>query len=174
MLPSFLLIQWIWIGLPSLIVGAILTLTVFYSVRRRWRAMFVAIILGSIGALVAVYLHMRDNYELCETMEPQVFTGPSGDKIELDTRYCSWMTGDPGTVVVHYRPTEHGNRRIIFAYTPTDVMPATPDPPLYPAVTWITPDRVQIAISQISQIQRQGFEADGTRFNYQIGKVDYP
>ena len=144
------------------------------GLRRWWRAVFVVIALTSIGALIAVYLQMRDNYELCQTNEPQVFLGPNGDKVEMDTRYCSLMTGDPGTVVVHYRPTEHARRSIIFAYTPTWVMPTTPNPPWYPEVTWITPNQVLISISQISSIQRRGFESGGTRFDYQIGKVDYP
>ncbi len=117
---------------------------------------------------------MRSNYDLCETEMPSVLTGPHGDRIEMDTRFCGWLAGDPGTIVVHYRPTEHDRDSIIFAYNPTWVMPATPDPPWYPEVTWIAPNRVQISISQISQIQRQGFEARGTRFDYQIGKVDYP
>jgi hypothetical protein len=172
--PCFLLIQWIWIGLPSLIAGVILTLTIVYSVRRRWRAVFVAIVLGSIGALVALYLQMRDNYDLCETEMPQVVSGPHGDRIEMDTRFCGLLAGDPGTIVVHYRPAGHDRRSIIFAYNPTSPMPATPEPPWYPEVTWTAPDRVQISISQISQIQRQGFDAGGARFSYQIGKVDYP
>jgi hypothetical protein len=136
--------------------------------------MFVMVVLGSVGALVALYPQMRDNYDLCETEWPQVLSGPHGDRIEMDTRFCSWLAGDPGTIVVHYRPTEHDRRSIIFAYIPTSPMPASPDPPFYPEVTWTTPDRVQISIRQISQIQRQGFGEGEVRFNYQIGKVDYP
>jgi hypothetical protein len=174
MLPPSLLIQWIWIGLPSLFVGAVLTLIVFYLVRRRWRPVFVVIVLGSVGALAILYVQLRDNYDLCETEDPHVFTGPHGDRVEMDSRFCGWLAGDPGTIVVHYRPAEHGHRSIIFAFNPTWVMPATPDPPWYPEVTWVAPDRVVISITQISQIQRQAFVAGGTHFDYHIGKVDYP
>jgi hypothetical protein len=130
--------------------------------------------LAPIAGLIVLYLQLRADYDLCEVAEPQVITGPRGDKIEMDSRFCSALAGDPGTIVVHFRPAGSDSRRIIFAYNPTTPSPGLPNPPWYPKIAWTAPNRVLISTSRISHIQRQGDGEGDTRFIYQIGKVDYP
>jgi hypothetical protein len=103
-----------------------------------------------------------------------VITGPRGDKIEMDTRFCGVLADDPGTIVVRFRPAGSDSGSIVFAYNPTTPSPGLPDPPWYPKIAWTAPNRVLISISQISQIQRQDDGEGDTRFIYQMGKVEYP
>ena len=126
------------------------------------------------GASVARYLQLRADYDLCEIEDPHAVTGPNGDRIETDVRFCDRLAGDPGTIVVHFRPAGSDRRTIIFAYNPTTSAPGSPDPPWYPTIAWTARDRVLISIRRISQIQRQEFGDGEVRFAYAIGKVDYP
>lgn len=120
------------------------------------------------------YLQMRANYELCEVVEPHGVPGPNGDRIEMDTRFCSFLTGDPGTIVVRLKPAGTDNGSIIFAYNPATPSPDSGDVPSYPNVSWTAPDQVVISISRISQIQRQRDTEGVTHIAYHIGTVDYP
>ena len=148
--------------------------TFWNTLRRRWRSALVLAAIGSCVSLVFHYLQMRSDYELCEIAEAHTLSGPGGATIEMDTRFCSPLAGDPGTIVVRYRPAGSYNRDIIFAYNPTDPAPGTSNPPWYPKVVWSGPNQVLISISQISQLQRQRFNDGDAHFAYQIGKVDYP
>src|SRR3954454_18375489 len=73
---------------------------------RRWRTaltlLAVAALAGVIG-LCANYEQMRASYDLCEVAEPHTLSGPAGQKIEMDTRFCGLLAGDPGTIVVRFR-----------------------------------------------------------------------
>ena len=129
---------------------------------------------GLSAALVAQYLKLRANYDLCEVAEPRVLVGPRGDRIEMDTRFCRGLGGDPETIVVRYQPTPHSSRSLIFAYDLVVPEPGSPDPPWYPEVAWTGPYRIQISISRISQVQRQRTELAPMHFAYRIGQVDYP
>lgn len=131
------------------------------------------VVVAPVALLIDHYLQLRDNYDLCEVAEPQVIAGPRGDKIEMDTRFCG-LAGDPGTIVLHFRPAGSDSASIIFAYSPAQPSPRLTDPPWYPEIVWTAPNRVLISISQISQLQRQHDNAGDTRFVYQIGKIDYP
>ena len=144
------------------------------SLRHRWRSALTWVVIGSCAIFSARYLQMRANYDLCEVEDPHAFTGPGGDAIEMDTRFCSLLAGDPGTIVVRFRPAGGARSRIVFAYNPTAGGPQAPNPPWYPNVIWSAPNRVLISTSQLSQIQRQRFEVGDVGFTYQIGKVDYP
>jgi hypothetical protein len=142
--------------------------------RRWWHAALILVVISSSGAAIARYLQMRADYDFCEIEDPHAITGPGGDRIEADVRFCGFYAGDPGTIVVHYRPAGSDRSDIIFAYNPATGEPGSPEPPWYPTIAWTAPDRVLISISRISQIQRQGFSDGKVRFAYAIGKVDYP
>lgn len=126
-----------------------------------------------IGLLAYCWLLWRDDYALCERIEPKTLTGPTGDVIDIDTRLCSALTGDPGTVVVRFRRGADASGRIIFAYNPAAGSPSEAPPPWYPEVTWRGPNRIEIAIDRIAHIQRQNAQDGDVRFTYRIGSVDY-
>lgn len=128
----------------------------------------------TLATLIAWYLWARANYALCEVAEPRMILGPSGQSIKMDTRFCSPLTGDPGTIVVRLRPYGSTRGTIIFAYNPTGLEPDAHNSPWYPEIVWNGPNSVLISISRISQIQRQRHELGAVHFIYRIGKVDYP
>jgi hypothetical protein len=136
-------------------------------------ALFVTVLVA-IGGLTASYLHMRENYDLCESLEPHVLQGPTGDHVLMDTKFCSGLAGDPGTIVVRFQRAGSQHSKIIFAYNPTSPEPKSPNPPWYPSVSWTGSHQILISISQISQVQRQRSGDGDMNFTYRIGKVDYP
>jgi hypothetical protein len=147
------------------------------GLRHPWRAALTLIALVLCAVLFGRYLQLRANYGLCDIVEPQVINGPRGDAIEMDTRFCDPLAGDPGTIVVRHRPADERNGRIVFAYNPAagevDANGET-EQSWYPAITWTEHGEVRISTSRISQIQRQRFSDGDVRIAYQIGKVDYP
>jgi len=144
------------------------------GIRRRWRSALALCAVAVLALLAGGYLKMRSNYDLCEAAEPRVLTGPAGQTIEMDTRFCSALAGDPGTIVVRFRRGHSSGATIVFAYNPTSPEPQAPTPPWYPQIAWNGPNRVLISIKRLSQVQRQRFAAGGVHFAYDIGKVDYP
>lgn len=142
--------------------------------RRRWQIAFTLCAVAAFAVLIDRYLEMRANYDLCEVAEPHPLSGPTGETIEVDTRFCSPLTGDPGTIVVRFRPAGSSRATIVFAYNPADAGPQEPNPPWYPQIVWSGRNRVLISISRLSQVQRQRFKAGDVYFAYRIGKIDYP
>ena len=144
------------------------------GIRRQWRAALALCAVAVLALLIGRYLKMRSNYDLCEAEQPRALTGPAGQMIEMDTRFCSPLAGDPGTIVVRFRRGRSSSATIVFAYNPASPGPQASTPPWYPQIAWNGSDRVLISISRLSQVQRQRFEASGVHFAYRIGKVDYP
>ena len=145
---------------------------------RRWGTALVIFVAAAFALLIGRYLQMRANYDLCEVAESNTLSGPGGQTIEMDTRFCDPLAGDPGTIVVRFRPAGSAQGKIVFAYNPADnsadAGPRVSGPPWYPQIAWRGSNRVLISISRISQIQRQRFEVDEVHFIYKVGKVDYP
>ncbi len=144
------------------------------AVRRWWPVGVAVIIAASAGGMIVRYVQMRANYDLCEIADPQIVQGPSGDRVLMDTRFCSQLTGDPGTIVVRFQRAGSDHRGIILAYNPTSPQPDSPNPPWYPDVSWFGSHRILMSIGQISQLQRQRDGDGDVHFVYRIGKVDYP
>lgn len=141
---------------------------------RPWGYMFAAFLVAFGAAWVVRSLQMRANYELCDSVAAHALKGPRGDRIEMDTRFCNPLAGDPGTIVIHYRSSPDSDRSVIFAYNPASAGPGSREAPWYPEIIWTEPARVLISIRRISQVQHQTDSLDGMRFSYVIGSVEHP
>jgi hypothetical protein len=144
------------------------------SLHRRWRVFVKLLMIAALVSLIGVYLEMRANYKLCDLADSRSLPGPNGQTIELETRFCGVLAGDPGTVVVRLKNPSDDRDALLLAYTPSILMAAEADTPWYPQVVWIGANKVSISTGRISHLQKKRLTVGNVRVAYQIGRVDYP